>query len=387
MWPISARLAATLTGRHTVVAKADILLDGETVATITGAGEGNTGVTERVGLVDGQVSVRRATVRRTASVTLIDPDNELPPLLVPLRSEVRLWRGAVYADATSAERAAPPADREYVPLITLVVFRPRSGEWPARTVEGPDRLGWVARQKFTTPWIIPPATTITAAVGSILAAKLPGARRSLDLAESGTTTSALSSHILDEDSDPAEACANLVAAAGQVLYCDPMGTIVARAETTTGTTDPVLTLTPGPGSVMLRPVVDRDASDAENAVIATGESTDLSAPARGYWEDSNPASATYAKAVGVIPRRFSSPLLTTNEQATLAATTIGRTQLGIPDTVAQGILANPAVDAGDVVAVSDPDQGLDTVVMVDSYQLGLTASTMVLQCRAAAVVT
>lgn len=379
-WPISSRLAATLTGSHTVVAKCDILYDGAVVATISP--EGNDGVSPQVGLVDGSVSVERATVRRSGSVTFLDPGNELADIVAPLRGEVRLYRGAVYADATATERANPPDDREYVPLATLVTFKPYSGGWPRRTVTGRDRLGDVAEQRFVVAWKIPPATTVAKAIIAVLSAKLPATRRSFDIPETGATTGGLTSLVLDEDADPAEACQNLAATAGLVLYADPMGMILGRAERDPDPGDAVLDLIPGAGSVMLRPQPERDLSGLPNAVIVTGESTELAAPVRGYAEDSDPKSLTYAKRVGVRnPVRFSSPVLLTSEQCQQTALTILRSRLGVSDTVAQGIIANPALDAGDVLNILDPDQGLDTTVTVDSFTISLTGAVLDLSCR------
>lgn len=379
-WPISSRLSATLAKSHTVVAKAEILYDGAVVAVVSP--EGNTGVTSRVRLVNGSVTVERATVRRSGSVTFLDPDNELAEVIQPLRGEVRPYRGAIFADATATERANPPTDREYAPLATLVVAKPHSGVYPQRTVEGKDRLWYVSTQKFVVPWKIPPTTTIAKAIIGVLSAKLPATRRDFDIPETGATTGGLTSLILDEDSDPAEAAANMAATAGLVLYADPMGAIVGRAERDPDPAEAVLTLTPGAGSVMLRPVVERDLSDVSNAVIVTGESTELITPVRGYAEDSDPRSLTYAKAVGQINAiRFSSPVLLTNEQCQQAALTILRSRLGVADTIAQGIITNPALDAGDVLNIADPDQGLDTTVTVDSFSVTLTAATMDLACR------
>lgn len=377
MWPRSARFDAALTG-NTIrwASRCDVLVDGETVAQI-GAG-GNDGVSEDVRLIDGTVSVDRAVVRRTGSVTFYDPRAELGALLPPLRGEFRLWKGPQFLDATAADRSAG-TDRELLPIATLVVQRPAAGRQRQLVISGADRMWWVGRQRFVRPFKAQPNIPIAAAVRSLLASKLTAGRRQFAIPDTGASTGAATDLVADREADPAELANDLTAVAGQVLYSDPMGTIVGAVESEPDLDDVVLTLAPGAASIMQRPQRQRDATEAENAVVVVGEAADLAAPVWGYAIDDDPASLTYVPSIdapNVVPRFFTSPLVRTAEQATLTARTILRT-LGISDSVVTGIVGHPALDAGDVLRVLDPDEGLDVLVSLDRFALSLTGNEAV----------
>lgn len=383
-WPQSTRMAATLLTHHRPVAKCELLYDGEVLATI--AGEGNTGVSDAVRLVDGNVSVERNVVRRAGDVTFLDLNRELDDLLVPWRGEVRLYRGAIIADATPLDLAAPPADREYVPILTGVVTKPIGGDARGQRQVGlKDRMALISQQKFVVPYKVVPNIPISTAMIRLLTAKLPGGRRDYTIADTGASTAQATSLVYDEQADPAEALADLATAAGMVVYADQMGRIVADVEPEPDPDDAVLVLQPGPQSVMLRPVRERDAETAWNTVVVTSESTDLTIPVRAVVHDENPSSATYWRAVGEFPFYWSHPSIKTVNQAQVAATTILRTRLGLSDTIVQGLAPNPSLDVGDVLRVVDPDQEMDVAVVVDGFSLGLrTDGPMSLTCRTAA---
>jgi len=125
-----------------------------------------------------------------------------------------------------------------------------------------------------------------------------------------------------------------------------------------------------------------DASQAYNAVVFTGEGSAVP-PVRGYAQDDNPDSSTYVGKVGLRPYFASSPLITTQHQAVLAAKTRLLNILGIPDTISVPVPPNPALESGDVIMVTDLSQGINFPVIIDSFPAALRASDgeQVLTCR------
>jgi hypothetical protein len=104
---------------------------------------------------------------------------------------------------------------------------------------------------------------------------------------------------------------------------------------------------------------------------------------RGYAQDDNPNSLTYVGRIGVRVYFDSSPLVTTQDGANLAARTTLQRILGISDTIVAPIIPNHALESGDVAHVIDPDQNIDRTVIVDSFPIPLRASdgTQELTCR------
>ncbi len=91
-----------------------------------------------------------------------------------------------------------------------------------------------------------------------------------------------------------------------------------------------------------------------NGVIASGEGSELDVPVRGEAWDDDPASPTYRYGpFGMVPRFYSSPLLTTDEMCETAAASILRTLLGRSETLAWQHVVHPGLAPLDVVALED----------------------------------
>lgn len=371
MWGITDRFAASLAAaNHDVCNRLDILIDGKPGLTIEGKTVVDPVSGADVGLVDGQVDVNRAVVRRRCSIVIADASDILRPdevgdLLLPVRSEVRPWRGLLHSDRTTADQA--PDDRELVPLGTLAVTRVVA-DWPTLTITGYDRMWLLQRYRLTAPYTIARGTQITDALQTLLSAKMPPNRLAMSIPDLPYTSGLV---VWDEQDQPGERAHDLAESVGLMLYADPMGTIVARPEPTIDDA-PVWSYVDGPGSMLMSwPTEDLSGEDACNAVVVTGEPQDGSAPVRGYAENVDPASALYAPAVGVIPQYFSSPLIFTAEQANLAAVTLLR-KLGLADVVALAGLVNPALESGDVLyAEAAHPSGLATRLIADGFPVPL----------------
>jgi hypothetical protein len=90
-----------------------------------------------------------------------------------------------------------------------------------------------------------------------------------------------------------------------------------------------------------------------NAVVATGEAAGELPPVSGSAFDLNASSPTYYNGgFGKVPKFFSSTFLSTNAQCSASAASLLLKATGLPYTVSLGTVPNPALEAGDVVAVS-----------------------------------
>lgn len=380
MWSQTSRLTTTLAAGGTVVGKLDILVDGDVAMTLDST---DPDFTDLGGPVDGRVDVQRATVRRTASLSLLDLDRasftvgDALDLLVPLRAEVRPWRGAIYSDVTTETY---PNDRELLPLGTLVVVDVNTDRWPLVQISASDRMWYLSQLKFVTAYQPLTGTPTMTAVQDVIQSRFPASRLAMNLP---TTTATISAVVYDKGQDPAEAAMDLAAAAGQVLYVDPMGTFVAHPEPDPNADPVVASYVEGPGSMLLTAARARSGGNTVNAVVVTSTAPDLAVPVSGYAQDDDPTSATYVGSLGVIPEFVDSALPRTSAQADLIARTKLRADAGLSDAVTLTSLVQPGLESGDVIYLSAPSRGLDATLIVDSFGVPLRASeSQTVNCRA-----
>jgi hypothetical protein len=372
IWPVTQRGLDSLARSGERTARVDILRDGELARRVDGTDP-------TLVLTGGSVKVDRAGIRRDGSVTLVSTDGTLLPdaaddLFAPLIGELRIWVGIRYWDWTDAEAIAG-ADVEWIPIATLVITGiDQSGAFEY-VISGFDRMWFLS--PFIGNYPIPAGTLVHSALSALLASQIPTAHLQMDLPETEFTTGAL---LYEEQASSLDAAHALALAMGMALYADPMGVITARPEPSTED-PPVLVYEPGSLSTMMRPQRGINAADVKNAIVYTGESPDGS-PVRGYAEDGDPESVSYVGRVGVHSAFESSPLIRTAGQAQLAADTALRRLLGIAENIVVPVIQNPALESGDVIRVVDPDQGLDLVLVADSFPVTLPDGTQEITCRA-----
>lgn len=164
--------------------------------------------------------------------------------------------------------------------------------------------------------------------------------------------------------------ADIVTSAGKTWSFDHRGVLVIRE--LPDPTDPVLDVAGGEGGVLVTMGRQLTRSGVYNAVVATGEAPDTAAPARGVVIDGNPASPTFFHGpFGPVPRFYGSPLLTTDAQATKAATTLLRQALGLPYSVDFDAVPNPSLEPLDPVRIVRPATA-DEVHVIDQLTIPLT---------------
>lgn len=381
MWGVSDRYLESVAKPHTQLAYVEILQGGQVVATIDGTSITDPDSGAVVSTLGGSIQVDRTSVRRSGTINFLDVSGQLFPdevgdLFAYMDTEIRPWIGLKYWDVN--QQVGQP-EYEYVPLATLVVTKVE-GTYPQLSISGYDRMWFLDRFPIATKVLT--GTPYNTALLRFINSGVPVGHVSVNIPD----TDLLLPHtqLYAEQDSVQDAAHNLALAAGWQLYVDPMGTFVGQAESSTDD-DPVMIYAPGEASTMMRPTRSLDAGSYINAVVFTCESAmSPSAPFRGYAQDDNPESLTYAARVGVRVAFESSPLMTSNTQCVLAARTSLRRQLGIPDILTVPVIPNYALESGDVIRVTDPDQGIDWNLIADSFPLGMRASdgAQVITCRA-----
>lgn len=152
---------------------------------------------------------------------------------------------------------------------------------------------------------------------------------------------------------------DMAAAIGMDLYFDAAGTLVMRPVPNLAS-DPVAYLVEGESGLSVKPslldVSKRwSRTEAYNRWTVIGENpAEEGEPPRGVATDDDPESPTYYYGeFGPKPKEpYSSPFITTDDQATDAAEGMKQKELGTTQTVSFGALVNPALEPGDVVHIT-----------------------------------
>lgn len=369
MWEQSQELNDALTGGGIVAQELEVFqrASGQSVATFTGL------------ILDGQVTNERAVIRRNLDLTIVDREGVLTPndaadLFSQWgRYEIIPKRGMVMADGTP----------QTVPLGRFRI-EDVEGAWPKLTVRGYDRMFSIQANGFTVAYTIAAGTLLHEAIAR-LAEDRWGGELDMDLL---TVTDTVPLTVFDETTDPASALHRLATAAGCQIFFDQLGRLVMKREPDLFTERPVWSFVEGErGTALLSGLAKRaTAQGAYSGVVAVGESSDLAAPVRGEWWDRRPGSPTEVGAFGRRPRRYFSPLLTSNAQCVDAARKIGLSQLGLSDAIQFPALVIPGLDVSDVIYAYRPRQGVDDRHALDRVVIPLRAAGMMdVQTRAGVV--
>jgi hypothetical protein len=322
--------------------------------------------------------------------------------LAPYGNEIRLWRGirvnrivsdettygelgATYSTyaAVAASVAAYGAlnvttqvevqEDEYVPLgvflITDVEVTSGNGGTTLQ-IQGSDRALRISRARWTQPYTVPSSTNAAIAIADLLADRWSNVETSFSDTDDTLHRAVFG---LESENDPWKDARKLSEAAGLDLYFDPDG--IARL-------DPVQdfeTATPDASYVedaeaMILDLTRKLTNETTyNGVIATGEGSEASATFRGEVWDDDPESPTYRYGLfGEVPTFYSSPLLTSDEQATKAATTILARKRGTQEAVSWSQIVDPSLDVGDVIRVVNAATKVDRVMVLDRLSIPLS---------------
>jgi len=369
VWPISARLRAALAGDQFVATKVELLSDGGVTVDLSEAGV----------IVDGQIDVDNAEVRRSGRISLVDPSGALAPgaagdPLAPSGAELRVWRGLLLDDGP-----------ELVPLATMR-FVVVEANWPRLELECYDRAWAISGATLENNLIIASGTNYVTAISNVLATAW-GTGLPTNFPDTDEVTATLA---FEADADPWEIARELAANLGMVLWFDPMGVCQMTPEPDAATDPPVWRFEDSDSENLALPG-DKAVWDGtgNNAVIIIGENSDATAVYRSVWYDQDPASPTrYGGPFGKRPITIRDEKVTSQALADLRGRKELLARLGLQQTVVLPSMVNPALEWGDVVRAVSAHNKIDQVAILERFPVPLRASgTMLLEARARQVVT
>lgn len=353
MRPVSERFLRTLRGAHRMVAEALIVAPGQTGVQPTGTA---------IPILGGDVQVdggaqNRSTLQLTTEGAGMWPARA-SDALAPYGNEVFVRRGIVFGDGA----------KEWVSLGYHRLNTPEQDEAPNGPIvlQATDRMSGIIDARLTAPRPFSASTTVGAVVSALVLEVYPWATIEWDDATSGQT---IGRQVIVEE-DRYRFLDDLVKSVGKVWWWDHRGVLVIR--TPPSVSEPVWEVNHGEGGVLVSVSRRLTREGVYNAVVATGEGADTAMPVRAVVVDNNPASPTYwGGGFGKVPRFFSSPFITSNEQAKTAASGMLAAELGLPYAVDFTSVPNPALEPYDPVRVTYP--GRSEIHVIDRLTIPLTA--------------
>lgn len=357
MWPVTDDFLTAVRTDHRAVTQVQVWYGGEQIGVVKPKA--------------GSVSVDRTRdVRRQLSgFTCADPDRLLIPtdptsLLAPYGQQLRCYRGVRL-----------PTGDELVPVGVFRILKTNAAA-PDGTisVEADDLSTPIRRNRWITPWQVTPADAADA-VYDILTDRAPDVVADFGGTGSGTGYT-VGAGVLEagSESDPWRDAQEIARSAGYELAFGPDG--VARLyPPASPEADP--TVTYPAGSVVLTAEREVDATETYNGVYAYGEGSAIETPVYGEAWDEDPASPTYRYGpFGQVPRFYSSPFITTTDQADAAAESLLAQVTGSAESVSWTQLGNPALDVDDVIDLTVEDLGLAARLVLDTLDIPLLPEPM-----------
>ncbi len=351
MWPVSPRFLESLRHSHEVVTRVDVWRGGAIVAS-------------DIPVQGGSVTVDESSqVRRTLSLELhpdLDP-RDANSLLAPFGTELAVHTGLRF----------PEGDTELVPLgVFRVEDAGRSGWFSEVGVSGTDRSRTVADARFLRPRATRQGTPVVQEITAFIR-EVDASWEVIDLSGASEFTAAAT-----WERNRWEAVEQLADGLAAEVFADPQGRFLVRDTPGTGSLDPldvVWAVDAGPGGVLLDVETGQSREGIYNAVVATSTADPDAPPITAVaYQVSGPFrwGGDFRK----VPRFYASPLLRTRQMCERAARSVLARSVGYARRITPTAMPNPALDAGDVIAVKLPDGTLEYQVAAKfTVPLGLNA--------------
>lgn len=243
-----------------------------------------------------------------------------------------------------------------------------SSDGPIR-LTGPDRWQGLADARLVVPRQYQSSRPVGSVVEDLVLDVYPQAVISWD---DDTDQRALGRDLIIEE-DRAGALRDIATSHGKVIFWDSEG--VLRIETAPDPETIVWDVRAGWGGVLVSSSRRVSREGMYNGVVVRGEGA-TGAPALGIAVDVGVSSPTrWGGRFGMVPRFYSSPLVTTNEGGFLAAAAILRRSIGMPYSVDFGTIPNPALRPRQAVRITQRD-GNREIHLVDTLRIPLTGGPM-----------
>lgn len=332
MRPVSQAFLRTVRGGHAMASRATVCTTFQ-----TGTSPSGTVIPIMSGsvVVDGTAKIR-STLDLTTDGYGMWPTGSASTLFLPYGNEIFVERGIAYSGGSY----------EYVGLGYFRIQTPEQQQPPNGPIRiiANDRMAGIIDAQLLAPVQFLAGTTVGAILSTLILDVYPGATIQWDDA---SDTIAITADLIT-GSDRYGFCDDLVKAVAKIWYWDYRGVLVIKSLPNPST--PVYDISAGAGGVLVSMARTLTRDRVYNAVVASSGATNSTGTSRGVAFDNNPASPTYFFGpFGPIPEFFSSPILATDGQASLAAATILQTSLGLPYSVDLTTVPNPALEPFDPV--------------------------------------
>jgi hypothetical protein len=351
---VSDRFLAALRGSHRMVSRATLL---------TSYQEGTTPTGTDLPVLGGDVrSSAQADIRSTLDMTTDGTGWDFTPgaALTPYGSEIFIERGIVFGGGT-VEWVSQGYFRIYE------VEQEDAPDGPLR-IAGRDRMSGIVDARFEAPRQFLKTATYGDVFDQLVTEVYPDATIEWD---DDLVSTALGRTVVAEEEDRYAFLRDMVRSRGKILYWDYAG--VLQVKDTPDPTSAVWEVNAGEAGVLVSLGRKLDREGVYNAVVAVGEGSDTTAPARGVARDVNPDSPTnYYGAFGPVPRFHFSPFYLTNTQARSGARSILTAALGRPHAVDFSSIPNPALEVFDAVNLRPGSSS--EIHVLDDIALSLLAS-------------
>lgn len=362
MRAVSAKFLSTLRGSHKAIFKATVCATFQTSTTPVGT---------EIPIISGDVvasatSQIRATLNLTTSYSWPTRPSDT---LAPYGNEIYVQRGIDYGNGQT----------EWVGLGYYRIDNPEQSETPHGSVDisASDRMAGIVDARFLSPRQFPSAASRGQVVDSLIKEVYPSAVIQWD--DTAVRDASLG-RTISAERDRAQTLTDLVTSLGKIGYFDHRGIYVVRTPSTV-TGAPNWTVDAGENGVLVKMSRAITREGIYNVVVASGEATDTAPPSWAAVADLSANSPTrYGGRFGQVPRFYTSPFITTTQQARDAASTLLRKSLGLPYQVSLEAVPNPALEPDDVIQVRYPSgpMSLRTEAhIIDSVTIPLDAVTPV----------
>lgn len=333
MRPVSQDFLETIRGSHKMVADARILTSYQTGVEPSGVD---------IPIVAGDVAAdATAAIRSTLDMTTdgnASWSREPDGLLTPYGNEVFVRRGIEYGDGA----------QEWVSLGYFRITDVEQDDAPDGPIRiaASDRMRGLVDARLTSVTQFTKNATFLSVFNNLVHSVYPTAVIEFDF--DATTTTIGRAAVVEEDRHAF--LRDLVAARGKIMYFDHAGVLQIKDRPNPGLA--VFDFNQGPGGVVVSQSRALSREGVYNGVLVTGESADDEPPVRALAFDNSPNSPTYWRGKFLrVPRFYSSPLITTTQQAQDAARAVLLGSLGLPYNINLSAVPNPALEVLDPVTV------------------------------------
>lgn len=331
MRPVSTRFLESLRGSHRAATQVFVVAPGQTGTSPTGT---------EVSVISGNIQLdANASIRSTIDVSV---DGTFPTtsdaLLNVYGNELFIRRGIAFGGGTFE-------------WVSLGYFRINSVEQDSPVgaihIAGQDRMSGIVDGRLLNPVQYLSTDTYGDIIDELVSEVYPAAVIQWDDLTYGD---AIGRSVIAEQ-ERFDFLNDLVTSVGKIWYWDHRGVLVIKDVPPQD--EPVWNVNAGENGVLISLSRDLSREGVYNAVVATGDALDTETPGRAAVVDDNPDSPTYYFGnFGKVPRFYSSPFITTDDQALSAATSLLTKTLGVPYNLDFTAVPNPALEPWDAVSVS-----------------------------------